>query len=134
MMNLNYLRLLVDDFPACFHFYAEVLGLPVRMGSTHDVYAEFATGEATLALFRRELMSTAIADTSSRSASPSKDNMVIILAVSDVDAAFDTIRARSATFITSPQDRPEWGIRTAHLRDPQGNLVEINGPLAQPQG
>lgn len=24
---------------------------------------------------------------------------------------------------------PDWGIRTAHLRDPDGNLIEINQPL-----
>jgi catechol 2,3-dioxygenase-like lactoylglutathione lyase family enzyme len=28
-------------------------------------------------------------------------------------------------------DRPEWGIRTAHFRDPDGNLIEINQPLKE---
>lgn len=25
---------------------------------------------------------------------------------------------------------PDWGIRTAHLRDPDGHLIELDAPLA----
>jgi catechol 2,3-dioxygenase-like lactoylglutathione lyase family enzyme len=32
--------------------------------------------------------------------------------------------------MTAPQDRAEWDIRTAHFRDPDGNLPEIYSPLA----
>ena len=28
------------------------------------------------------------------------------------------------SLITAPTDMPQWGIRTAHLRDPDGNLIE----------
>ena len=49
----DYTRLLVEDFAACFLFYRNVLGLEPFMGTEDDVYAEFKTGETTLALFRR---------------------------------------------------------------------------------
>jgi hypothetical protein len=26
-------------------------------------------------------------------------------------------------------DRPDWGIRFVHLRDPAGNLIEVNCPI-----
>jgi len=32
-------------------------------------------------------------------------------------------------FETEPTDRSVWGIRTAHFRDPDGNLIEINHAL-----
>ena len=38
---------------------------------------------------------------------------------------------RGARPVAPPVDRPAWGIRTAHYRDPDGNLVEINKPLAR---
>lgn len=28
-------------------------------------------------------------------------------------------------FVTEPHDRPEWVMRVAHLRDPEGNLIEL---------
>jgi catechol-2,3-dioxygenase len=28
-----------------------------------------------------------------------------------------------------PASHPEWGIRTAYLRDPDGNLIEINSQI-----
>jgi hypothetical protein len=31
--------------------------------------------------------------------------------------------------VGAPQDRPEWGIRVAHVRDPDGTLVEVNEPI-----
>lgn len=30
---------------------------------------------------------------------------------------------------TPSQDRPDWGVRVAHFRDPDGNLIEINQNL-----
>lgn len=29
----------------------------------------------------------------------------------------------------APQDQAAWVLRVAHLRDPEGNLIEINAPL-----
>jgi catechol 2,3-dioxygenase-like lactoylglutathione lyase family enzyme len=44
--------------------------------------------------------------------------------------AYADLKAKGITFITEPQDRAHWGIRTAHFRDPDGNLLEIYNPLA----
>jgi catechol 2,3-dioxygenase-like lactoylglutathione lyase family enzyme len=59
-----------------------------------------------------------------------QDNHTVILRVPDVDKAFEELRRKDVTFITEPQDRSDWGIRTAHLRDPDGNLIELNCRLA----
>jgi catechol-2,3-dioxygenase len=35
--------------------------------------------------------------------------------------------------VTEPKDMPDWGIRTFHLRDPDGNLVEVFSHLTKAQ-
>ncbi len=54
---------------------------------------------------------------------------MLIFGVEDLDTTVRKLRERGAHFATEPKDHPEWGIRTAHLRDPDGNLNEINSPL-----
>ncbi|KAA0254227.1 MAG: hypothetical protein EDM79_20930, partial [Chloroflexi bacterium] len=39
------------------------------------------------------------------------------------------LRAHGVTLLTEPTDHADWGIRTAHFRDPDGHLIEINQPL-----
>ncbi|MCO6450648.1 MAG: VOC family protein [Caldilineales bacterium] len=131
-MNLkfDYVRLLVDDFPACFRFYRDVLGLSPRMGGEDDVYAEFETGGVSLALFRRDFMMAAI---DAKLVERSADTAVLTFSVLNVDAAAQELRKRGATLVARPVDRPDWIIRTAHFRDPDGNLIEINAPLNNAQ-
>jgi lactoylglutathione lyase len=39
------------------------------------------------------------------------------------------LQIKGVSFLTEPKNRPDWGIRTAHFRDPAGNLLEIYSPL-----
>ena len=56
-------------------------------------------------------------------------NLVFVFAVENVDAICQQLQAKGIQLTVGPTDRPDWGIRTAHLRDPDGNLIEINQPL-----
>ncbi len=47
--RFTHLRLLVDDFPACFRFYRDALGLTPAFGGEQDVYTEFTTGHTIIA-------------------------------------------------------------------------------------
>ena len=60
-----------------------------------------------------------------------QDSVVLVLATANVDEAAKALRAKGVALATEPTDRPLWGIRTAHFRDPDGHLIEINSPLAQ---
>jgi catechol 2,3-dioxygenase-like lactoylglutathione lyase family enzyme len=60
MFQFTHVRLLVADFPACFRFYRDVLGLEVGWGDENDGYADFKTGQTTIALFGRQEMAEAI--------------------------------------------------------------------------
>ena len=128
--SLTHVRLLVEDYKACFEFYTETLGLSVSWGNENTGYAELDTGSTRLAIFTRKAMAQVIGTGILPPNAVCQDNHTVILRVPDVDKAFEELRGKDVTFITEPQDRSDWGIRTAHLRDPDGNLIELNCRLA----
>ena len=125
-MNLTHVRLLVTDMPACFRFYRDVLGLTPKEGNESKTYTAFEAGPATIALFERELMAESVGTLDRPSDVECQDRAALIIATTDVDAVHETLAARGASFVNPPHDRADWGIRCVHLRDPDGNLIEIN--------
>ncbi len=130
MFQSPHIRLLVSDFPACFRFYRDTLGFPSTFGAEDDVYADFDANGQTIALFQRELMAETVGPTGNPASADTQDCVVVVFATDNVDAAADALRAKGVVLVTEPQDRAEWGIRTAHFRDPNGNLIEINCPIS----
>ena len=130
MLRHDYNRLLVADFRATFLFYRDVLGFKPTFGDENDVYADFDTGSSSLALFRRDLMAETVGTTDKPANADCQDRVAFIFHAENVDAAYEELKAKGIALITEPQDRPIWGIRTAHFRDPDGNLLEIYSPLA----
>lgn len=128
-LDMNYIRLLVADYPACFAFYRDVLGLPVVRGDEMSGYAEFQPGNVRLALFGRNDMSKVVGTTDKPFVAECQDHAVVIFAVPNVDEACEHLQSKGVSIITTPTDRADWGIRTAHFRDPDGTLIEINAPL-----
>ena len=130
-LRLTHLRLFVSDVQACQSFYRDIFGLEVLWEDEDGHYVSFKTGEIVLALNRREALAEALADKAGPSpfSVKTQDPLGLIFAVDDVDAAYQELTNQGIAFVTEPTDRPQWGIRTAHLRDPDGNLIEINHPL-----
>lgn len=124
-----HIRLLVTRFRECFRFYRDILALPVRYGDENADYAEFKSGGVHLALFRRHLMAEVLATDGLPAASPAQDTAAIVLRVADAAETYTELTAKGAEFTAPPADRPLWGCRTAHLRDPDGNLIEFNSDL-----
>lgn len=129
--SYSFTRLLVRDFAANYRFYRDVMGFTVAFGEEHDVYADFKTGEVTIALFDRGAMAEAIGTTDLPSTATVQDSVALCFAVENVDAACADLRAKGVTLVTEPQDRSEWMIRTAHFRDPEGNLLEVFSTIAE---
>ena len=129
-LRLTHIRLLITDFPACFRFYRDVLGFEVLWGEEGGRYADFKAGDAIVALYDRRLMAEAIGTATRPVKADAQDRALLNFAVEDVDAAYDQLKTRGIKFVTEPQDRPDWGIRTAHFRDPDGNLIEIYRDLS----
>ncbi len=120
-MQLTHVRLLVDDYPGCFAFYRDLLGLEPTFGDETTGYADFRAGDGpALALFDRAEQGGVV------ELRRSGDGAIPIFGVADVDALTERIASAA---LGPPQSRPEWGIRFVHLRDPDGNLIEVNQPI-----
>ncbi|WP_327085498.1 glyoxalase/bleomycin resistance/extradiol dioxygenase family protein [Nonomuraea sp. NBC_01738] len=128
-MDALHPRLLVTDFGPVFRFYDAVLpkllGAVRTRGAESGPYAHWdVAGQGLLSLFDRETLARAIG---ADPAVPAGDRVMLVGRVADVDAAFLFCLERHATEAAAPADRPEWGpgLRTAHVRDPEGNLLEL---------
>ncbi|KUJ65344.1 glyoxalase [Streptomyces albus subsp. albus] len=132
-MDALYPRLLVTRFADCFHFYAAVLpelaDARLIKGEPSGPYANWDIGDqAVLSLFDRAAMAEAVG-TAALPARPAaaQDALSLVFRVPDVAAGLALCLAHGGSLVTEATDRPEWGptLRTAHLRDPDGNLVEL---------
>jgi len=121
--RFSQLRILVDDFAASFRFYRNVLGLaPQSPQQEAGPYACFKSpdGGTDVALFSRALMEPSIG-----AAASGDGGAVLVLRVEDVDAAYGKAVADGAQSVAEPVDQPAWGMRVAHVRAPEGTVIEF---------
>ncbi|NUR27446.1 MAG: hypothetical protein HOV83_16635 [Catenulispora sp.] len=126
--SFSQLRLLTDDFTASYAFYTKILGLVPKeedLGREPSAgpYIGFTIGQTDIALFQRSLMDSAIG--ASHAARGAEDHAVLVLRVPDVDAAFAEAEKSGATTVAAPRDMAAWNLRVAHLRAPEGTLIEL---------
>ncbi|MGH3490051.1 MAG: VOC family protein [Actinopolymorphaceae bacterium] len=128
-MRMSHVRLLVDEFDACFRWYRDVLGLRPYWGEEGSGYADFSAGDGAsdLALFSRSAQ--AEVSGSLGDGDGDRDRVALVFRVADVDRTAREVRGRGGTVVAGPEDQPGWGIRTLHVRDPDGNVVELNSEL-----
>lgn len=125
-MKLTHIRLLVKNYEVCFRFYRDVMKFEVVWGDETSGYADFKTEDGSLlAINDREVMKEVVGESAARERS---DKVVLIFEVDDLERAVQDLKGRGATFVAEIQERPSWEIRTAHLRDPAGNVLELNTP------
>jgi lactoylglutathione lyase len=121
-MELTQIRLAVSDFPGCFRFYRDVLGLKPQFDDDAGPYAKFSTDEGTAAIALHDRAD--LAATIPGLAAASGDRALVVLKVDDVDAVAADLAGRGVTLLGDPADM--WGrLRVAYFRDPEGNLVEL---------
>lgn len=130
MLKMTHVRLLVKDYAACFRFYRDVMGFEPTWGEEDGCYADFNAGTCALALFSRDLMAAAAGAADLPMEVACQDRSMLTFEVDDVDATWQRLCDCGVEEVAAPTDRAEWGIRAAHFRDPDGNLLEINQPLA----
>ncbi|HYN63787.1 MAG TPA: VOC family protein [Candidatus Limnocylindrales bacterium] len=128
-MRLEVVRLLVADLPTSLTFYRDVLGMTVTFNDGENHADVRVNDDFSLALFRRDLMAEAVGRAGRAASAAVQDSFVLVFRTDDVDAAAQRLRDLGIRLETDPVDRPDWGIRTIHLRDPDGQLVELNSPL-----
>ncbi|MGK4579472.1 VOC family protein [Kitasatospora sp. HPMI-4] len=131
-MDALHARLLVNRFADCFRFYDAVLppltGARRTGGSEQGPYASWDVGEeGVLSIFDRGAMAAVVGTAGLPAEAAAQDRTMLVSRVADVDAGFELCLRHGGLAAAAPADRPEWGpaMRTAHLRDPDGNLIEL---------
>lgn len=130
-MVASHFRLLVADFEKTFRFYREIVGLPTTYPpDAAGPYAEFELGgDKYLGLFDRALMLEALGLPADAERSPD-DHAVLCISVDDVDEEARRLEQLGVELAAAPADHEPWEMRTVYVRDPDGNLVELYGPLS----
>lgn len=129
--DLNYVRILTNNYKDSFNFYTKKIGLEIKMGDENSNYAEFKTDTAVYSLFNAKDMAKSLGMEHCQERHECNFTSAIIFRVDDVDKEFERLKANGVIFLANPTDRKEWFVRTAHFRDLDGNLIEINQPLPQ---
>jgi predicted enzyme related to lactoylglutathione lyase len=121
-MELSQVRLIVSDFPGCFRFYRDVLGLTPQFDDDSGPYAKFSPpgGTAGIALHDRADLERSLPGLTATGG----DRALVVLHVADVDAYAAEIAGRGAALLGEPSVMWE-RLRVAYLRDPEGNLIEL---------
>jgi len=104
------------------------MGFKVNWGSEDDSYASFAEKAGTgpqFALFMRQAMAEIVGTSDLPSEAPCQDRFALIVRVENVDAMCEELQEKGVEFKDEPESHPDWGIRSAYFRDPDGNLIEI---------
>lgn len=105
----------MKEYDACLRFYRDLLSLPLE--SADENFAQFSTEGARLYLHRLK------SGPALRS-----HGLEIHFEVENVDTAYADLLKKSIQFESKPANMP-WGTRMAAFRDPEGNVIEIVGPL-----
>jgi lactoylglutathione lyase len=127
-MELTHIWLLVEDMPRALGFYRDTLGLAVA--SDLGVFVELNANEHfLLSLFERGAMQQS---ESGIALSPvAGQHAALAFSVSALHDLCADLRAKGVEFASAEADHPEWGLRTAFLRDPDGNLLCLYQGLAE---
>jgi predicted enzyme related to lactoylglutathione lyase len=126
-------RLLVTRFAETFRFYDAVLpkliGATLKRGNEAGPYANWdVDDQGVLVLFDRGALAATVGTSGLPvAAGPAQDSAMFVCRVDDVEAGLALCLAHGGSLVVGAVDRPEWGpsLRTAHVRDPEGTLIEL---------
>ena len=102
-----------------FAFYKDTVGFPVNFADEEMGWAQFDLGGTDLGLERCD------------PADPEAKDLVgrfvgVSIAVEDIEAVYESLRARGVEFTGPPAEQP-WGGTLAHFKDPDGNVITLLG-------
>ena len=117
----DYVVLVVDDLERSLAFYVGQLGL--HLGHRAGPYAQLHTGRSRVALYERGALAASL-EQALRPPDSAAPGFVLGFKVEDVDAAWQELLAAGVEGVVAPREQP-WGQRSAHLRDPDGHLLEL---------
>ena len=117
-MSFTSLRIVTDDVDGLVAFYERVIGRTAERPS--PVFAQFSGPGANLAIASAETVAVL-----GGALTPAANRSVIVeFEVADVDGAFAALAPTGDDVVLEPTTMP-WGNRSALVRDPDGNVVNL---------
>jgi predicted enzyme related to lactoylglutathione lyase len=117
-MSFASIRIITEDLEGLVAFYEQVTGQQASRPA--PVFAQFSGPGANLAI-----ASTATVAMLGGALAPAANRSVCIeFEVDDVDGAFAELEPKSEDIVLEPTTMP-WGNRSALVRDPDGNVVNL---------
>ena len=129
--SLHYVRILTDSYNKMWHFYVDKLNFKPTLGFENGIYEEFEIGSSgsILSIYNRKHMESALGIKMEIHSTQQNCKVLISLLVNDVDSEYKYLKNMGINFVCPPTDRMQWLTRTAHFKDPDGNLIELYEPL-----
>jgi len=127
-VQLTTIRVLATKFDETVAFYRDTMGLHVRADA--GVYVAFDADGFELGIYRRDDMKKVVPSLSA--VRETSDSLLINFQVEDLASTMERLTAKGVSFETEAHDQPAWMMRVIHLRDPEGNLIELYEILPQP--
>ncbi|OII34997.1 glyoxalase [Curtobacterium sp. MMLR14_010] len=122
-MSFTSIRIVTDDLDGLVAFYEQVTGQ--RAERPAPVFAQFSGPGGTLAI-----ASTATVGMLGGALTPATNRSVVVeFEVADVDGDFARLQPAPEDVVLEPTTMP-WGNRSALVRDPDGNVVNLFSPPA----
>jgi lactoylglutathione lyase len=129
-MKLGYTIVYVADVKRTAEFWERAFGIKQRSQDEHALYREMDTGAHTLAFvahsYIRENIPGGFRAAQNDEAPPPFE---VALTTDDVAAAVERAVKAGARKVLAPTHKP-WGQTVAHVRDLDGNLVELCTPMS----
>lgn len=119
MRRVDYVILYVDELSRSIEFYRDTVGLELKFASLDTGYAEFVTEGCKFGLYSKKLLRGLIG--TDAGVGPSA---AVVFIVDNVDEHAERLVSQRVEILSGPTDR-DWGHRTLHFLDPDGNVVEF---------
>jgi catechol 2,3-dioxygenase-like lactoylglutathione lyase family enzyme len=136
-MNLKYIctRLNVQNYADCKIFYQDVLGFKVSSADDAQEYAEMDAGGTKITILNRTRLKDYIDSIESATYDRRDAKIVLSFAMSNLDEAIAQLKAKDIPIFSRLWQHPEeeglmGGFITACIRDPDGNLIELEQILS----
>jgi catechol 2,3-dioxygenase-like lactoylglutathione lyase family enzyme len=122
LKRLDVAVLFVADLQRAKSFYQDTLGLAVHFEDDSSV--AFNLDPVLLILLTSDSARDLLTPDAIASPPRAGTGSQLVSFVDDVDAVYAELSAKGVEFVREPIDR-DWGLRTAHFKDPDGNIWEI---------
>lgn len=136
MISLGYTIFTVENVEETLAFFSDAFDIPQRMLTPEGDYGELETGPTVLAFVSHELARANLDDAGGFTpldATKPPTAGSITLVTEDLAAVAARAIESGATSYVAPVEKP-WGQTVTYLRDPNGILVELATPIANPTG